>query len=143
MRAVITKSAGIGSKAQAIVLYDGACEFCQRGILLMSRLDWLHRFHPQNARDVEHLPKSFVPLDPEAMLEEMHLLSPDRRQVFRGFEAVRWIVGGLPLLWFLWPFLFIPGVPQAGRKLYIWVAKNRFDLVPCTHNQCAIRRHPS
>ena len=30
------------------------------------------------------------------------------------------------------------GVPWLGNKLYLWVAKNRFDLVPCDDGGCRV-----
>ena len=36
------------------------------------------------------------------------------------------------------PLLYLPGVPQIGQKIYLWVAKNRFRLVPCHGGVCTV-----
>ncbi len=124
--------------SQAIVLYDGDCRLCQKSIAILKRIDWLHRLHFQNARDTENLPESKVPLIPERLLEEMHLVTPDHQKAYAGFRAFRWMSGRIPLLWTFYPMMFIPGVPTLGQKVYLWVAKNRFGLVPCKDGVCVI-----
>ena len=32
----------------------------------------------------------------------------------------------------------LPGVLWAGTRAYRWVARNRFNLVPCANNACAV-----
>ena len=51
---------------------------------------------------------------------------------------IRWMAWRIPVLWWLAPLLYLPGVPWLGRKLYRWVAKNRYDLVPCKDGVCAL-----
>ena len=36
-----------------------------------------------------------------------------------------------------------PGVPWVGNKVYLWVAKNRFKLVPCKDGVCSLPTNPS
>lgn len=123
---------------KGIVLYDGDCAFCRRSVAILKRLDWLGRLHYQSARDVEHLPPSEVPLDPRRLLDEMHVLTPDRRAAYAGYAAFRWIAWRLPLTVLLAPFLYIPGVPWVGNRVYLWIARNRMDLVPCRDGVCAV-----
>ena len=123
---------------KGIVLFDGQCPLCRRSVAILKKLDWLGRLHFQDARDVKNLPASEVPLDPKKMLEEMHLLTPDRKRAPAGFKAFRWIAWRLPLLMPLAPFLYIPGVPWIGNKVYLWIAKNRFRLVPCKDGVCHV-----
>ena len=123
---------------KGIVLYDGDCPFCRRSVAILKRLDWLGRLHYQSARDVEHLPPSHVPLDPKRLLDEMHVLTPDRRHAYAGYAAFRWIAWRLPLGAPVAPFLYVPGVPAVGNRVYRWVAKNRMNLVPCTDGACPV-----
>jgi predicted DCC family thiol-disulfide oxidoreductase YuxK len=124
---------------QGIVLYDGECPFCLRSVGLLRRLDWLGRLHFQSAREADRLPPCRVPLDRAKLLDEMHVVPPGRDRVYAGFRAVRWLLWRLPATWPLAPFLYLPGVPWAGQRLYRWVARNRFDLVPCEHGACRVR----
>jgi predicted DCC family thiol-disulfide oxidoreductase YuxK len=128
---------------QAIVLYDGACPLCRKSVAILQRLDWRRRLTYQDARDVAHLPESAVPLEPARLLQEMHLLTPGRTRVYAGYPAFRWMAGRLPPLWLLWPFLFVPGVPWLGQRLYRWVAKNRYNLVPCRDGACTAPQRPA
>jgi len=123
---------------KAVVLYDGDCPLCQRSVKYLRRLDWLDRLVFQNARDTAHLPPSAVPLDPQRLIEEMHVVTPDRRVAPSGFRAFRWMAWRLPLLVPVAPLLHLPGVPWVGNRVYRWVAKNRLDLVPCHDGACRI-----
>ena len=127
-----------GSADRAIVLYDGQCPLCQRSVRILKRLDWFRRLVFQDARDVASLPECAVPLDPEKLLVEMHLVTPDRQRVYAGFYAFRYMAWRLPVCWFLAPLLYLPGVPAVGQRVYLAVAKNRFNLVPCHDGQCAV-----
>jgi predicted DCC family thiol-disulfide oxidoreductase YuxK len=120
------------------VLYDGQCEFCRRSVRLLQKLDWRGRLHFADGRDPANLPPTPAPLDPRRLLEEMHVVTPDRRRVFHGFAAFRRIARLLPPLWPIVPFLYLPGVPWLGQRLYLWVARNRFHLIPCHDGQCQV-----
>ena len=123
---------------KGVVLFDGDCPFCQKSVALLKRLDWFHVLDFHNCRDGAGIPSNAAHLDPQRMIEEMHLLTPDRTTAYAGFRAFRWIAGRLPMLWAIYPFLFLPGVPRVGQRLYLWVAKNRFNLVPCRDGVCTI-----
>ena len=127
------------ARGKGVVLYDGLCPLCQRSVRVLKRLDWMHRLHFQDCRDAANLPPSAAPLDAKKMLEQMHLVTPDRRRVHAGFAAFRWMAWRIPVLWWLAPLLYLPGVPWLGRKGYLWVAKNRYDLVPCRDGSCHVR----
>jgi len=126
------------SDGRALVLYDGNCRLCQRSVAILNRLDWLGRLNCQDARDLDHLPVREPPLDPARLLEEMHLVTPDGKRVYHGFAVFRWMAWRLPALWFIAPFLYIPGVPTIGQRIYLWVARNRFQLVPCKDGVCEV-----
>ena len=128
------------SARQGQVLYDGQCALCLKSVGILKRLDWLGLLTYVDARDREHLPPSDAPLDPERLMQEMHVLTPDGRGLYHGFGSLRWLAWRLPLLWPLAPFLYLPGVPGLGQRLYLWIARNRFRLVPCHGGVCSI--HP-
>ncbi len=123
---------------RAQVLYDGQCPLCLKSVGLLKRLDWFGRLTYVNARDRARLPPSDAPLDPDRLLQEMHVLTPDSRRLYHGFAALRWIAWRLPLLWPVAPLLYLPGVPWLGQRLYLWVARNRFRLVPCHGGVCTL-----
>lgn len=123
---------------KAVVLYDGDCALCRRSVAIVRKLDWLGRFAYHSARDADHLPPSAVPLDPVRMLEEMHVLTADRKRVYVGFRAVRWLLWRLPATVLVAPLMYVPGVPYLGNRAYLWVAKNRLNLVPCAGGACQV-----
>ncbi len=128
------------AEGKGIVLFDGMCPLCQRSVRVLKRLDWLNRLHFQDCRDTANLPPSEIPLDSKRMLEEMHLVTPDRKRVYAGFSAFRWMAWRLPVLApFAWA-MYLPGVPWIGNKVYLWIAKSRYDLVPCKDGVCELPR---
>jgi len=120
------------------VLYDGLCPLCLRSVRILKRLDWLKRLRFQDARMPAGWPPSAQPLVMERMLEEMHVVTPNRKQTHAGFKAFRWIARQLPLLWPFVPFMYLPGVPWIGRKAYLWVARHRYQLVSCHNGVCEV-----
>ncbi len=123
---------------KTVVLYDGMCPFCQRAVRSLKRLDWRHRLHFQDCRDTANWPESAVPLDLKKLLEEMHIVTPDRKRAYAGYRAFRYMAWRIPVLMPFAPFLYIPGVPWVGNKVYLWIAKNRYNLVPCDENGCRL-----
>jgi predicted DCC family thiol-disulfide oxidoreductase YuxK len=123
---------------RALVLYDGQCPLCLKSVENLQRFDWFHVLQFQDARDGPSLPQREPPLDLDRLLMEMHLITPDNQHVYHGFEAFRWIAWRLPLLLVFAPLLYLPGVPALGEKIYLWIARNRFRLVPCHHGICHV-----
>jgi predicted DCC family thiol-disulfide oxidoreductase YuxK len=123
---------------KAVVLYDGACPLCRKSVRLLRELDWLNVLAFADARDPAQLSTLPDSLSRKRLLEEMHLLTPDGVNIHHGFAAFRWMAWRLPLLWALAPFLYLPGVPALGQRLYLWVARNRFRLLPCHGGVCSL-----
>jgi predicted DCC family thiol-disulfide oxidoreductase YuxK len=127
-----------GERPKAQVLYDGQCPLCLKSVAWLKRLDWRKRLAYVNVREPGRVPPRDPPLDPKRLLEEMHLITPDGRHVYHGFGAFRWLAWRLPPLWPLAPLLYLPGVPALGQRLYLWVARNRYRLVPCHDGVCEL-----
>ncbi len=123
---------------RAQVLYDGRCPLCLKSIALLRRLDWLRVLVYVDVRDPDQLAACDLPIEPSRLLEEMHLITPGARQVLHGFRAFRWMAWRLPALWLIAPLLYLPGVPTFGQRVYLWVARNRFRLVPCHGGVCTL-----
>jgi predicted DCC family thiol-disulfide oxidoreductase YuxK len=47
---------------------------------------------------------------------------------YRGFYAFRLIARRIPLLWWMVPLLYLPGVAPIGVRTYALVARNRSRL---------------
>lgn len=128
--------------ARPVLLYDGLCPLCRKSVAILRRLDWFRRIDYQDARHVDRLPRTEPPLDPQRLLEEMHLVAGAGRAVYHGFGAFRWLAWRLPLLWLAAPLLYVPGVPWLGQRVYLWVARHRFKLVPCRDGICHLPPPP-
>lgn len=129
-------SAGQGSPA--LVLYDGECPLCLKSVDLLKRFDWLGKLAYVNVREAQKVPPRQPPLEPKRLLEEMHLITPDGKHVYHGYEAFRWMAWRLPLFCWLAPLLYVPGIPALGQRIYLWVARNRYRLVPCHNGVCSL-----
>lgn len=130
-----------GKAEHAIVLFDGECPLCRKSVAILRKLDWLGMLEYRNARESDKLPESPLPLDPKRLLEQMHLVT--RKRVYVGFAAFRWMAWRLPLLTLFAPLLYLPGVSVLGTRLYMWVARNRFRLVPCHEGVCSVPLSPT
>ncbi|MFO0816190.1 MAG: DUF393 domain-containing protein [Gemmatales bacterium] len=131
-------SSHIIASQQATVLYDGQCAFCRKSVSILKKLDWFHSLRYQDCRDIDLLPKTQPSLDPQRLIEEMHLVPPSGSPVYSGFRAFRWMAWRFPIFWLIVPLLYLPGVPWVGNKVYLWIARNRFKLVPCKDGVCEI-----
>jgi predicted DCC family thiol-disulfide oxidoreductase YuxK len=131
------------TSGRAAVLYDGDCAFCCKSVELLKRLDWLQRLEFANFRERDHDLVSAPVLAQAPLADEMHVLTADGGQLYHGFGAFRWLAWRLPALWPIAPLLYIPGIPVLGQRLYLWIARNRFRLVPCHGGVCTIQRKKS
>jgi predicted DCC family thiol-disulfide oxidoreductase YuxK len=125
---------------KARVLYDGECPLCRKSVQLLRSFDWLNRLEYIDVRDVNQ-PLLQHPLVIGApVLDQMHVLTPDNSRIYGGFAAFRWLAWRLPLFVLTAPFLYLPGVPWLGNRVYKWVARNRFHLAPCHEGVCTIKK---
>jgi len=129
---------------KARVLYDGQCPLCLKSVRILRSLDWFTRLEFVDVRDTT-LPDLHNPLVVGApLLDQMHVLTPDGSAIYGGFAAFRWLAWRLPPLFPLAPLLYVPGIPWLGDRIYKWVARNRFRLVPCHDGACTVesKAHP-
>jgi predicted DCC family thiol-disulfide oxidoreductase YuxK len=124
-----------------MVLYDGQCALCRRSIDILRWLDWLGRLTYTDARSAPGTAADYPRLSAERLLEEMHLILPSGAKVMHGFQAFRWMAWRLPPLWPLAPFLYLPGMSFVGQRVYLWIARHRFQLVPCHGGVCTRPPH--
>ena len=123
---------------KARVLYDGDCAFCRKSVELLKKLDWLGKLDYVNVRDATQPLLNESPIAGAPLLEQMHVLPRDGQHLYGGYRAVRWLAWRLPATWLVAPFLYLPGMTYLGQKFYLWIARNRFKIVPCTHGVCSI-----
>jgi predicted DCC family thiol-disulfide oxidoreductase YuxK len=122
------------------LIFDGDCPLCRKSVAVVRSLDWLHRLEFIDARAADQPLLHQEPIAGAPLLDEMHLLTPSGKRVYHGFGAFRWMAWRLPLCWLIVPLLYVPGVPWLGQRIYLWIARNRFHLLPCRHGACAIQK---
>jgi len=123
---------------RSLVLFDGFCPFCQASTRLLKAFDWLGNLEFRSLRDRDNIPATQPPLELSRLIEEMHVVTPHAGRTYHGFWAFRHIAWRLPALVLVAPILYIPGVGWLGQKAYMWIARNRFGLVPCKDGVCTI-----
>ncbi|MCS7166194.1 MAG: DUF393 domain-containing protein [Gemmatales bacterium] len=129
-----------------VVIYDGECPLCVGTVALLRRLDVLGRLAYQNAREPFELPSTRPAIEPDRLLKEMHVVTPgtERRRVYTGYYAFRWLAWQLPALWPIVPLLYLPGAAWLGERIYSWVARNRFRFLSCSTGVCQLpHRRPT
>ncbi|MEO8521399.1 MAG: DCC1-like thiol-disulfide oxidoreductase family protein [Acidobacteriota bacterium] len=107
------------------VIFDGACGLCRPTVAVLRRLDLLRRVEFIDVHaDWTTISRRFPSLSREACLADMHGVGADGR-VHAGFDTYRALSRILPLGWLVRPFLYLPPVPWAGRRLYRRIADRR------------------
>jgi predicted DCC family thiol-disulfide oxidoreductase YuxK len=123
------------------VLFDGQCPLCIRSVTIIDFFDWRGKFLFCDVNDWEQISRDYPALDRQKSLEEMQVIIPrkGRYEALAGFYAFRTIVRHLPLGLLIWPFLYIPGVPFVGTRVYRFIAsrRKRFAGSRCSFHSCA------
>lgn len=107
------------------LVYDGQCDFCKSSLLVVRFLDVFRQITFVDSHDREALASTGVSF--EDAEEAAYAVRPDGKQ-FAGFDAFRQVAWNLPATAFLAPLLYVPGVPQLGRRSYTWIKDNRSRL---------------
>jgi predicted DCC family thiol-disulfide oxidoreductase YuxK len=128
----------IGTQPASLqMIYDGTCPLCIRSITLVAYFDWFQQIRYLDLTDWATVSKIYPKLDQQACMDEIHVIDSRTRKVYKGFFGFRRIAWELPLLWFLLPMLYLPGVSISGRWFYSLVASNRLELEErCTQHTC-------
>jgi len=107
------------------LVYDGECDFCKSALLVVRFFDVFRQITFVDSHDRAALAATDVRFgDAE---QAAVAVRPDGRQ-YAGFDAFRLVAWQLPATTLLAPFLYIPPVPQLGRRVYAWVKDNRGRL---------------
>jgi predicted DCC family thiol-disulfide oxidoreductase YuxK len=112
---------------QTVVLYDGLCELCNQSVRLIKRLDWRHAIAYSDVQDWANIHLRYPQINRTAAIGAMHVVRPDGN-IYAGYPGVRQIIQQLPLVSWMYPMLFLPGVTWLGPKVYGWIASHRYQL---------------
>lgn len=104
-----------------VVVWDDTCSFCKTWVQWFLRLDWFRFLEAAGSSSREVL-QAYAISRTEADTAMQFI---DGRERSAGFEAVRRILGLLPVTYLVAPFLGLPGVRHLGDRLYRRVAVRR------------------
>ena len=107
------------------LVYDGECDFCKSALLIVRFLDVFRQVtfidtHDSAAREA-------VGVRGKDAEEAAIAVNPAGRQ-FAGYDAFRALAWQLPATTLFAPLLYVPPIPQLGRRTYAWVKDNRSRL---------------
>lgn len=124
-----------------VVIYDGECAFCRDQVARLAGWDRGGRLAFISLHD-PRVRQWYPDLSHEALMQQMYIV--DRRgRRHGGAAALRYLSRRLPRLWWLAPWLHIPGSLPWWQAVYRWVARRRYRLwagrVHCDSQQCATR----
>jgi predicted DCC family thiol-disulfide oxidoreductase YuxK len=115
------------ARPRYVMLYDGGCGICRSVASVVTRLDLRNRIEPIDVlHDWERVHERFPFLDQQKCLVDMHVIKPDGEPASR-YIAYRNLAWAMPATWVALPFLYLPGVPQVGDRVYQYVATHRHD----------------
>ncbi|MBI4004250.1 MAG: DUF393 domain-containing protein [Candidatus Omnitrophica bacterium] len=114
------------------VLYDGQCPLCVRSVRLLGPLDLFNRLRWIDFRTLnltDYNAGHGVRLTSSELEQAMAVVS--RRRTRQGFKAWRAIAQAIPAGWLVAPWLYVPGIPWLGERVYRRVAQSRHKLFKC------------
>jgi predicted DCC family thiol-disulfide oxidoreductase YuxK len=127
------------------VIYDGECRFCRRGVEQLAKLDWSHRLafislhDPLVARQWPHLSH-------DELMEQMYVVTPSG-DCLGGARGIRYLSRKLVALWWLAPWMNVPGTLPIWQFLYRIVARMRYRIAGrigganCENGTCSLHAH--
>jgi predicted DCC family thiol-disulfide oxidoreductase YuxK len=121
-----------------VVIFDGECSMCTAQVAKLLRWDGGQRLAYISLHDPE-VQRRWPDMGHDRLMQEMAVV--DRRgHRHWGPEAIRYLTGRLPRLWWAAPFTHFPGSMVLWRPLYRWVARNRyrFSGQRCENGACSL-----
>lgn len=131
------KATGDATRRVYTVFYDGMCPICKRARRNLERFDWLGRLQYADIHDRARAQADLPSVTYADMLRQMYVKRPDGR-FFGGYEAFRALAAVLPVSWLLVPFMWLPGAAFVGKRVYKFIARNRFRYAKCDDEFCSL-----
>ena len=107
----------------SIVVYDNNCNICVKIQYILKILDFFSLFKWVKSTDL-YKDKNY--LDAIPLIEESIVVITPKNDYITHFEACKYLIVRIPLLYFIIPFLYLPFLSNyIGNKLYKYVSQNR------------------
>lgn len=120
-----------------VVLIDGSCPMCRRTARVLHALDWLNRLVFVDGTNAAARERYAPGLSEAALLHEMYVVHETgaRRAGYEGYLSIAVVV---PVLWPCAVIGRLPGIRQAGRAAYRFIAARRQRRGRCTDDVCTV-----
>ncbi|HYO25106.1 MAG TPA: DUF393 domain-containing protein [Lacipirellulaceae bacterium] len=119
-----------------IVVFDGHCGFCRAQVNRLLRWDAEGGLAYLSLHDAE-VARRWPDIDRERLLREMLVVDRYGERHW-GPEAIGHLARRLPRLWWAAAVFRIPGAMFVWRRIYRWVARNRYRIsAKLGHETCA------
>ncbi len=122
-----------------VVIFDGHCRFCQGQVARLCRIDGKRRLAFISLHDPS-IRVDYPDLSHDQLMQEMYIIDSSGNR-HAGASAIRYLSRRLPRLWWLAPFVHLPGSLPVWRWLYRQVANRRYRLggaPACDNDSCAV-----
>jgi predicted DCC family thiol-disulfide oxidoreductase YuxK len=120
-----------------IVFYDGRCQICRRARQNLERFGATAPLRFVDVNDAGEMAR-YPEMAGADVLGQMYVREPGGK-VSGGFDAIAALAPVLPAVAWLSPVLRLGPVRAVGRRVYRWVADNRYRLggqAPCHGGAC-------
>jgi predicted DCC family thiol-disulfide oxidoreductase YuxK len=126
-----------------VLIYDGHCKFCTASVRKLNRADRRGRLAFLSLHDPE-VARRYPDLTHDELMQYMVVIPPDGRRL-RGAEVFKYLSTKLPLLYWMAPLLYLPGLMPLWQWCYRKFAKQRYRwgrIESCETGSCQIPRRP-
>ncbi|MGD9644753.1 MAG: thiol-disulfide oxidoreductase DCC family protein [Pirellulales bacterium] len=122
-----------------VVIYDGNCRFCTAQVKRLTRWDTRRRLAFVSLHD-PLVAQRYPDLAHDELMSNMYVIDP-RGGRHAGAAAIRYLSRRLPALWWLSPFLHLPGSLPLWQWLYSSFARIRYRfgrVDTCDNGACRV-----
>jgi predicted DCC family thiol-disulfide oxidoreductase YuxK len=112
--------------ARAVLIYDGLCQLCRRGVTWVSRRVIRGQLEFLPCQSAERRAR-FPDMEDRICLGAMQLVLPDGR-VLSGAAAVPEILRRLERWRWLAAAFRLPGMGLVALPVYAWIARHRYQI---------------
>jgi predicted DCC family thiol-disulfide oxidoreductase YuxK len=122
-----------------VVIYDGECKFCTASARKLNQFDRRGRLAFLSLHDPEAT-RRFPDLTHDELMQYMVVCPADGGR-YRGAEAFKYLSTRLPALYWMAPFLHLPGLMPLWQFFYRAFAKRRYRwgrIESCENGTCKL-----
>jgi len=118
------------SSQRPILLFDGQCRFCKRCIQVLKKMDLFQVFMYEDFYQYTDADKPLPGgLTNDQVMKRMYLVV-NQQETYGGYVVFRRICWHMPMMYFLIPIIFFPGMGVIGPIMYNFVARHRKCILP-------------